>query len=63
MPVVDADKCTMLNGIRICANNLAESPCLELIVYVERYMSRLTGITIRGKWSAGLILRVKNIAR
>lgn len=26
MPAVDADKCTTLNGIRVCPSNLAESP-------------------------------------
>lgn len=26
MPTVDADKCTTINGVRVCQNNLADSP-------------------------------------
>ncbi|MNS86829.1 hypothetical protein D3C72_1207440 [compost metagenome] len=37
--------------------------CLGLSVCVRRYMSRLTGITIRVRWNAGSILKAKNIAR
>lgn len=58
----DATGCTVINGVKVCESQLKPSPFLAFQSCAKRFELKPTMTFIRGKWTAGQILKVKHTA-